>query len=566
MIILNNLWQYAEEQDRISTERTEDRWQRVPYEIEDITGEMLLAGECTSVDKLTLKLGIKGWYKIYICFVNMRSDNYVYFRLSDDDAYCGIKNIALGSPRTWCNTEFAQELYWKCADMTGQDIVIDKPRDTQKNAACIAWIKLEPMSADEIDGYKQYHSELNRCMHFHFDEDRNLEDTVDCPEALFAQEAMLAGSDVGECSFEISFDYDGVMDESYVPIRQIDRLWNRKDNRFAEYKNLAYKKRIDVLHKAGIRVYAANRMGVCSFHTPYDLRSWNSSFADSHPEYFCTARDGATVNVCSYAYPEVRRHVIDMYRKYMNYGFDGVTMIFIRGILVAFEPPVIERFGELYPGIDPHTLPMDDERLKTVWCSFVTEFMREFRKELPGVRVNVMSGYAPDTARRMGVDVEKWAQEGLIDSVIQGHMEIYEELEGCLKEDGTIDPEEYTRLNRRKQIIKRVFVNAIDRVTDGVGKYKAICDKYGIDFYGIMSWPRLIPYDKYPEYAENLKKAGAEKFFCWNSNQVVWNLPEFHTASMLGHDRLFVEELSRYYKVISLDRCNIASYNSNWKG
>lgn len=566
MIILNNLWQYVIEQDRISNIRTADKWQRLPYEIDDFSGEMLLAGECTEPEKLTLKVGVSGWHRIYICFVNMRSDNYAYFRLSDEEGYCGIKNIALGSPRTWCNTEFAQEIFWKCADMTGRDIIIDKPRDTQKNAVCIAWIKFEPMTEAEVEGYREYRNGKNKCMHFHFDEDRNLEDTVDCTDALIAQEAQLAGTDVGACSFEISFDYDGIEDKTYVPIRQIDRLWNRKDVAFSVSKEEAYRKRIDTLHKAGIKAFAANRMGVCSFHTPYDLKSWNSAFADTHPEYYCLMRDGSRANICSYAYPEVRRHIIDVYKKYMDYGFDGATLIFIRGMLIGFEAPVTERFSELYPDVDPFTLPMDDKRLNGVWCSFVTEFMRELRKELPGAVINVVSDYAPETARRVGVDIETWAREGLVDGVIQGHMEIYEDLEGCLAQDGTIVLEDYVRLNRKKQIIRRIHGNAPDKVIDGVGKYKKICDEYGIDFYGVMSWPRLITYDKYPEYAQKMRSAGAEKFFCWNSNQVVWNLPELHTASMLGHDSLFVEELSRYYKVISIDNNNIASYNPNWKG
>ena len=566
MIILNNLWQYATEQDKIKTVRTADCWQRVPYEIEDISGEMLLAGECTEPEKLTLRVGVKGWHRIYICFVNLRSDNYAYFKLSDEEGYCGIKNIALGSPRTWCNTEFAQEIYWKCADMTDRDIVIDKPRDTQKNAVCIAWIKFEPMTSREVEEYNDYYNGKNKCMHFHIDEDRNLEDTVDCTDALIAQEVQLVGSDVGDCSFEISFDYDGIVDEDYVPIRQIDRLWNRKDIRFRKYMDTAYKKRIEVLHKAGIRAFAANRMSVCSFHTPYDLKTWNSSFADNHPEYYCLMRDGSRANICSYAYPEVRRHIIDVYKKYMDYGFDGATFIFTRGILVGFEAPVTERFKELYPDTDPFTLPMDDARLNGVWCSFLTEFMREFREAIPNARVNVVTDYAPETARRIGVDIETWVREGLADGVIQGHMEIYEDLEGCLAPDGTIVLEDYIRLNRKKQIIKRIFLNAVDKVIDGAVKYKALCDKYNKEFYGVMSWPRLIPYNKYPDYANDLRKVGVEKFFCWNSNQVIWNLPELHTASMLGHDKLLVEELSRYYKVISIDNNNIASYNPNWKG
>lgn len=567
MKLFSNLWQYAVEQDRISEIRTADKWQRVPYEIEEVTGEMLLAGECTEPKPLTFRLNVTGWHKIFLCFVNMRSDNYVYFKLTDDEAYCGVKNIALGSPRTWCNTEFAQEIYWKCADMTGQELTIDKPHDTLKNAACLAWVKLVPMTDAEVAQYRDSRSGLgDKCVHFHFDEDRNLEDSVDSFDGLLAQEAQLIGTDIGECSFEISFDYDSVIDADYVPIRQIDKIWNRKDLLFQKNKEEAYRKRIALLHSGGIKAYAANRMSVCSFHTPYDLKTWNSSFAEAHPQYYCRMRDGSTVNVCSYAYSEVRQHMIDMYREHMKYGFDGVTMIFMRGLHVAFEPPVIERFHELYPDVDPFTLAMSDERLNGVWCEIMTTFLREFREALPGVRVNAVTGFSPDTVRNMGIDVKTWAKEGLVDCILQGHMEIYEDLDGCLKDDGTIDLAAYCKLIRKKQIIRRRHGNSFDMVKEGAKKYLEICQPYGVDFAAVITWPRLIPYDKYSDYANELRQLGVEKFFCWNSNQVVWNLPELHTASMLGHDSLFESELSRYYKVISLANNNISAFNPNWKG
>lgn len=567
MKLFSNLKQYAVEQDRISKSRTADKWQSVPYEIEDIKGAMLLAGECTFPKPLTFRLNVTGWHKIYLCFVNMRSDNYVYFKLTDDVAYCGMKNIALGSPRTWCNTEFAQEVFWKCADMTGQELTIDKPHDTPKNAACLAWVKLVAMTQEEIEHYQELKNDReNRCVHFHFDEDRNLEDSVDSMEALLIQEAQLGGTDIGECSFEISFDHDSIIDETYVPIRQIDQLWNRKDILFQKHKEEAYYKRVEILHQAGIKAYAANRMSVCSFHTPYDLKTWNSRFAEAHPEYYCVMRDKSIVNVCSYAYPKVRRHMIEMYREHMKYGFDGVTMIFMRGLHLAFEPPVIERFSELYPDVDPFTLPMADERLNGVWCEFMTTFLREFREALPGVRVNAVTGFSPDTARIVGLDVKTWVEEGLVDAIIQGHMEIYEDLDGCLCADGTIDLDNYCKLIQKKQLIRRRHGNSFDLVMDGAKKYLEICNPYGVDFAAVITWPRLIPYEKYLEYANELRKLGVEKFFCWNSNQVVWNLPEFHTASMLGHEALFEPELSRYYKVISIADNNISAFNPNWKG
>lgn len=566
-MLLNNLWQYAVEQDRISQKRTEEQWQRLPYEIENVKGEMLLAGECTSPKPLTLRLNVTGWHKVFLCFINMRSDNYVYFKLTDDLAYHGIRNFAQNSPHTWCTTEFAHEVYWKCADMTGQDLIIDKPHDTKGNIACVAWVKLVPMTEDEIKRYQSIKSgKDNRCVHFHTDTDRNYEDGIDSDEALLDQETQLGGSDIGECSIEIPLDLDGVLDLDYVPISKMNRLYDKKYIEFYKKKDEIYQKRIDMLHKFEIKAYAAIRMSMCSFHTPSDMHTYKMCFAEEHPEYYCIMRDKSVANICSYAYPEVREHVIDWCRKSMSYGFDGVTLMLIRGLHIAFEPPVIKRFNELYPDIDPFTLPMKDERLNGVWCEFMTQFMRELKAALPDIRINVLLGYSPDTVHNEGLDVKTWAKEGLIDSVLQGHMMTYEDLDGCLLEDGTIDLKKYNRLIRTKQIVRRKFDGDFDFTLEGAKKYLDICKSYGVDFSAAITWPRGIPFEEYPHYANELRKIGVKKFFCLNANQIIWNLPELHMASMLGHDSQFETELSRYYKVNSIDNVSISAYNPNWRG
>jgi len=566
-IVFNNLYEKVVEKDRISNRMTPDLWYRMPYQIENLEGELLLAGELTKPQPLTIKPELSGWYKIYICFVNMRSDNHVYFKLTDDLAYDGIKTVGFDSPRTWCATEFAEEVYWKCADLTGQDIAMVKPDCGQRNAASVAWLRFVPMTEEEVAEYKAYRDcKDTRCVHFHFDEDTNLEDTVDSLYGLLTREAKLPNTDVETCTFEISFDYDGVYDANYTPIRIVDDVWNKKDLKFQPNKELAYMERIKLLHDADIKAYAGNRMSVASFHVPYSLNSWRIQFADKHPELYCKMRDGHAINVCSYAYRQTRDYVINNFKKYAQYGFDGFTLIFIRGLHIGFEQPVVERFKELYPDVDPFTLPVTDERLNGVWCEFMTTFMRELKEALPDKDINVLTHYDPQSSKHAGLDVEQWAKEGLITSICQGHMEIYEVLDDCLDTNGFIDVDKYKAVNLKKQTIKRTVVDAVDKVVYGVGEYKKICDKYGIDFYAVMPWPHTGHYTKRREYADNLRAAGAEKFFSWNANQVVWNLPSYHVQSTLGHKKLFTEELKNFYKVISLDGNYIAGFNANWKG
>ena len=85
--------------------------------------------------------------------------------------------------------------------------------------------------------------------------------------------------------------------------------------------------------------------------------------------------------MCSYAYPEVRRKVIDNLMTIMDREYDGLCLVFNRGTFVAFEQPICDPVYERY-GIDARKLPMCDERYNSVVGSFVTEFLRELRERL----------------------------------------------------------------------------------------------------------------------------------------------------------------------------------------
>ncbi|NLV74627.1 MAG: hypothetical protein GXY52_08090 [Chloroflexi bacterium] len=553
----------------------------MPYETGEVQGTALAAGELTSPEDIRFKLGLRGWHKIFVAVLNLRSENYMYLKLTGDEGFTGLRSPFREHRHRWCPTEFAEEFYWKSADLTGEDIILSKPARIElvRNACCLLWIRCVPMTEEETAEYLAYHdTSATACIHGHVDGDRNTFDQSVDSEKLLVKEMPLCGTDISELSMEISGDIDNEAfltstDDEDAALLTVSAECNLRGNRlFYENREKAYALRIDFLHRHGIRVYAANRMSVASFQTPFTSPAFQLAFANHHPEYYAVMRDGSTVKVCSYAFEQVQTYVIDTLKEYVQYGFDGFTLLWHRGLHIAFEEPVIRRFEERHPGVDPFVLPVKDDRLNGIWCEFMTEFMRKLRAALDEaagkrMQINVVSEYTPETARHFGLDVETWAREGLIDEILQSNMETFEDLEGCLREDGTIDLARYKEKLGRDYIIKRNHDTDVDRVLDGIPQYLPICKKYGVKFYAAFPWEHTVSPHEYPGIARRMKQAGAEGFFSWDTNGVVLDLPEFHAMSMTGHEKVNEETYTvNYYRMLSLDGSNISAFNPNWRG
>ena len=79
--------------------------------------------------------------------------------------------------------------------------------------------------------------------------------------------------------------------------------------------------------------------------------------------------------------------MIGKFADMVNLGFDGISLIFIRGIHIGFDEPVIERLKEFYPDVNPYLLPMADSRLNGVWCEFMNEFTTKLRNKVEISRI-----------------------------------------------------------------------------------------------------------------------------------------------------------------------------------
>ena len=577
-IIFNCLDKLVVEKDRLSTCKSKDCWRTVSYETGEVQGTLLTAGVDAFPQDITLRLDLTGWHKIYVCLINLSADNTVMLKLSNDPAFCRFRSPFKGAKHHWQRYEMVDEFLWKCADLTEQDIILAKVPGMQPHVSSLVWLKCVPMSDEEVAQHKAYHNtKATRCVHGHVDPDSRGQLYTTQVDKHLCKEWPLCETDIGELSMEISMDYDTRYDAdtSGMPITADDSSGYEKGLIiFRECRDEVFRSRIKLLHEHGISVYATNRMEVASFQFPVENAFFALRFSEENPQYYTVMRDGSTVKVCSYAYPEVQDYVIGNLLHFLkNYDFDGLTLLFHRGLHVAFEEPVVRRFKELYPDVDPFTLPTSDDRLNGVWRNIMTEFMRKLRKAATAeisrpVKINVVVDYHPQSCFRFGLDTEQWAKEGLIDSILQGNMSVTERLDGCLKEDGTIDLQLYKKRLKEDYVITRYMLgNHTEEAIEGFIPYKERCEKYGVKCYIAFNWEHRTDPKDFPEIIQKMKEAGAENFFMFNMNHAMDDMPEFHSFCMAGHDIIDPEtyQVNRY-RVLSLDGSNISAFNPNWRG
>ncbi len=568
--IISNLPEIVKNKEALSAPGCRDKWSAVEYETGEIKGTMLYADYPTRPEPIVLSPNVKGWHKIYLG----RMDGCDYIRLSSEETYtffCNCQNTyRIAKTHQF---EYAEEMLWQCADMTGEDIILDK-HPKQSYDVALLWIRFVPMTDEEVAAYKEYiNPEGHRNLHVHYDNDSNLGEGSEKIEHTRYRLMQVKHDDVKICTQEVTLDHNDTgphaADEKRLGGTMI--LYDDENRKLAPKLAEVQKGRLDMLHGWGIKVYAGMRTSIASC-------VGREPFCATHPEYHIYTRDGRRVNVCSYAYPEVQQHTVDLLKKSMKHGFDGITLICHRGVHLGFEQPVLDEVARRYNGLDARRLPMADERLTSVWCEFFAQFVRRLREQIrmpdgSPVPVNVMIGFSPETAKKNGIDIEKLAAEGLIDHVSQDSMDHYEKVEEYLAEDGLIDLDKYAERVKEYFTVYRDISDYWDQTrggkTDGTcagaEKLVAISEKYGIEFFAGITTLHHPTIQHYINWIERLKALGVKNFSCINHCHFRGNQPILRVIGKAGREKLDPESYDlKYHRILKIDGMDISTYMPQW--
>ncbi len=245
-------------------------WQAAEYETKEHKGNMLLARKGSHAGAVTLSLGLNGWHRINLCLLHIESKTVTYFKLDSDRCHYPI--YSRSSEKGWGSYEYVEEVFWKCADLTGQNLTVEHHNEF---SSALVWIRCEAMSEQEVAEYKnEFCNKENKRLHACIDpgiyDDHVFNSISDYGLMINA----LADSDVLFASQDVSLQHTGYETE-------------QEEKRQEEI----YREMIGCAHDLGIALYAANRMNLANFCIPYNHIK-PIRFVGEHPEFNQVNRRG----------------------------------------------------------------------------------------------------------------------------------------------------------------------------------------------------------------------------------------------------------------------------------
>jgi hypothetical protein len=222
--------------------------------------------------------------------------------------------------------------------------------------------------------------------------------------------------------------------------------------KYHEWKIDPLKAMVEYCHSRGWELYVFVRYR--NFHDAWPVELLGASrFYLKHPGYRLKDPKGDVVMGLSVAYPEVRRHLCQLYAEIASYGVDGICLGFNRGgHIVLYEPPIVEGFRNEYKE-DPRNLPELDHKWLDYKCKTVTTFMQEVKDTLgTKCRLSAIVHGTEGLNRRYGLDIPGWVAKGVVNDmfVLQDRYTEWDLGIGGLSED--LDFDFFQNLTGREKI------------------------------------------------------------------------------------------------------------------
>lgn len=580
-LLITNLADAFESKSAISEIGSNKVWRALPYKAVEFSGIMLSALGSARPEDVTFDPKLTGWYKIYIqtpCIANNR----LHLKLSSDASFDMIET----SSANYCRIE---EFLWRYADMTGEVFSLSKNRISFSSNAVISGLRFVPMTDDEVEAYKQdsVRKDTKRLFATHDMHGHLYANHLRDPSDWLSTVIPYKNSDVEWLSLEEI----RIFLQGKCPTDTDDAPFQRDGDRSVQ-KQVAMLDYDRVLadcvrygHEIGLKMSISLRMGAWGMGFPYDECYFDVPFHDEHPELHCIDRNGDNISAMSYAFPEVRKFVIDTLINSARSGCDAVTLISHRGIpYVLFEKPVADRYFELY-GEYPYDLPLDNPRLNAIHCEIMTGFFRELREALDmtygknKVRIQLRTLYSMKHSKRIGLDAEELARLGLVNDIIvypQSFDEIWK-VDGVLayneeKGEDRIDLEKYNAyVNSGQETLLHGHGAAnYGDISPETKNWLPLEEKYGVKLY-FEIMPRIMPVADFKKQALELYSMGAERFALWDTYCRVPYCDLRSIISKLGHKDELANltpegTVKKSYRILSYGNMNFGRYKPYWGG
>ena len=597
-VIFSDLGGLCQPQANISPVHARGKWNAVSYETAEIKGTLLAALSNSFPEDVRLSPQLTGWYRVYVgipaCW-SSGNRSVLNLKMTKDQISTQFSHQA----QPYFARQQVQEAFWRCADMTGQDIVIHKYPEGKALDAVVAWLRFVPMDEAEVAAFQkdQARTDTKRiyatndmhgmiCAHG-FRDKEEWHSVIDDYDQ----------SDAEWFSFENVRIFDGDVPteswEDFAFAREVDQRVQRLFNE--SYTLPMLKEVVDYGHSKGLKICSSLRMGAWGMEFPFDQCYFDNQFFLSHQHLRCIDRDGDPISAMSYLYPEVQDYIIGHLLDMAKLGVDAVELIATRGIpYLLFEKPFTDAFTEKY-GEDPRTLPLDEPRVMELRCELLTGFFRKVRKALDDtcgkdkVRLHLRCLFSLYDNRYIGLDVERLVREGIIQGIISYPQRLRELIaEDMWQADGKhIDLNKYHQavINGNEPLIRREtdfdflpptldtrgVPQGPESQTQRIKEFMDLEREYGVTvFFDLL--PRIMMPEELKRRVLDLYHCGAERLSFWDTYsrapaRLCWSM-----LRRIGHK----EELENWdsgegqwykiYRILRYDHMDVTRYMPAWGG
>ncbi len=420
--------------------RQKGKWKVLPFETADLKGTALSCYAGTGAPPVTVPLpeSARGWHAVYVGMSTVSTGFKeakcgLRAKLSDETVYRSLaNNLALLPNRV----DVIQEQFITAADLKGQSVDLAQQRAL---AATVCYVKLIPLTEQEVAAWKDAQApgpKPTRTSIATFDGHSWISPyNPQTKEDLLSNFRGFESSDIGKWWFQV------LGADLVIYPTKVGNLPGEATQDFSSGGHAAFVKAVQGLHKKGIDPLKvareeARRQGV-EFHVmlrsagwkaaiPYE-ETFNSRFYEAHPEWRCVDRDGTPTMHMSYAYPEVRQHLLDIYRETLELQPEGVGLLFNRGMpLMLWEDGFCDRFRQMHKA-EAREVPEDDPRIYVTRAAIMTDFMKEIRALLDETAANQgrktpykisLGTFSKEADNSFwGLDLPNWIAQGLVNDL-----------------------------------------------------------------------------------------------------------------------------------------------------
>lgn len=445
----------------ITGKRQKGKWKMIPFTTAEMKGTALSIYSATNPPVVRMPLAQRGWHAVYIGLATTSGGfniggNGIKAKLSDEPVFKRMaNNLALLPNRR----AVIQECFVTVAELKGQMLEISPIPGLP---ATVCYVKVVPMTDAEVAASRA--KSKHRTSIATFDGHSWIWPFKPTTAEELAEEFRgFEGTDIGKWWFQVTGS-DLVCYPSKVGTYPGEGTTDFPTGAYANYTRsleTLFKKGINPLRVArdaakaqGAEFHVMLRPAGWAGSMPYE-ETFNSKFFYQHPEWRCIDRDGTPTFYMSYANPEVRRHLIEIFRETLELQPEGVGFVFNRGMpLMLWEDAFCARFKQMH-NADAKSVEDDDPRIHATRAAIMTDFMMEVRALLDETaskqgrkeRYKISLGTFAKEAdnQRWGLDLPLWIQRGLVDDLATTWFAYHTSFE---KTPGQIDMDYYRRITK----------------------------------------------------------------------------------------------------------------------